>query len=349
MHDADATYPGIDTIVHLGAGTCSELDNWLAANPRRVLLVEANPAMVRRLNAAAQRDQRIQIINQAVAGEAGASTLRVFNMPALSSLREPTGLLELFPGLRTERELDVEVIEPCTFIESLELEPDRKHWLVIDTPGQEADIVNALHVGGQLKHFERIVLRCGVEALYQGSAPAGEILEQLKEAGYDIAQRDDSDPDHPCWSLQRNTLRLENQALRQQIAELEQQTQVLTQSRDEHTKKAEERQQALKALEKDKQGLEKKIAELEAQTQELAQSRDEQRKKSEERQDEIAGLKKSVKDARQKESEYQARIQELEAKEAELKNRQSQLVEEMTRAEGQIDLIKDVIFREPGL
>jgi hypothetical protein len=39
----------------------------------------------------------------------------------------------------------------------------------------------------------------------------------------------------------------------------------------------------------------------------------------------------------------------LESKLAEYEHRQQLMHEEMVRAEGQIDLIKDVLLREPGL
>ena len=247
-HEPEAN---VDTIVHLGAGTCSDLARWQAANPRRIVLVEPNPHHTHHLTAHARGDERVHVFQQAV-GDPGASPrLRRFNIPALSSLREPTGLLEIFPGLHTERELDVEVIETPAFVQSLELETDHKHWLVIDTPGEEAAIVNALHASGQLNQFERIVLRCGVEPLYRDSERAAVVLGRLREAGYDIEQRDDSDPDRPSWTLDRNALRLDNQALRLRIAELEQQTNELAQERDKRANEAEETHKALERMQDD--------------------------------------------------------------------------------------------------
>ena len=227
----------VDTIVHLGAGNCSDLATWQAANPRRIVLVEPNPDAAKRLTALARDEGQIHVVQQAVGDPHGSPRLRRFNIPALSSLREPTGLLELFPGLRTERELDVDVIEPVAFIQGLELEQERKHWLIIDTPGEEAAIVNALQAGGQLEQFDRIILHCTVEPLYRESGPATAALDELKDAGYDINQRDDSDPDRPAWTLDRNPLRLENQALRRKVAELEQQAKKLERSRDEKEEK----------------------------------------------------------------------------------------------------------------
>jgi hypothetical protein len=45
----------------------------------------------------------------------------------------------------------------------------------------------------------------------------------------------------------------------------------------------------------------------------------------------------------------QQRLQQIEGHNAELATRQTLFQDEMVRAEAQIDLIKDVLLREPGL
>ena len=317
-----------DVILHFGAGNCSELEIWLAANPRRIVLVEPNPDSAKRLTAQARDHDRIHVIQQAVGDPGGSRRFRRFNIPALNSLREPTGLLELFPGLRTERELDVDAVAPVDLIESFELDPDGHHWLIIDTPGEEAAIVDSLHTAGQLASFERIMLHCGTDSLYQGNGPVDAPLDQLQKAGYDIEQRDDSDPDRPGWSLRRNPLRLENEALRREISDLEKETQELSQARDEQAKQVKERQQALEALEQDKQALEEKVAELEERAKELAEASDAN-----------AVL------ARQR----QERVSELKTQLADMKERQRSSEEDIARAEGQIELIRDLVLRDTGL
>lgn len=222
-----------NTIPYIGADTGSERDQWLATGATRVILVEPNPERARELATRAATDDRIEVVQKAVAAESGQLCLKRFNLPALSSLREPTGLLELFPGLRTEREIDVDTITPTELLETVPLEEGSRHWLIIDAPGEEEGIVNALGATDQLAHFNRLILHCGIDPLYSDNAPAATLLDQLQEARYEIEQKDDSDPDRPCWSLQRNPLRLENQTLRQQVAELEQQVKELEKSRDE--------------------------------------------------------------------------------------------------------------------
>lgn len=249
-----------DVILHIGAGMCSELDRWLTTGAKRVVLFEPNPERARALVANAGENKRIEVAQKAVAGESGQLRLNLFNLPALSSLREPTGLLGLFPGLHTEREVEVDAITPTELIETTQLAPDSNHWLIIDTPGEEAAIVNALHAADQLPRFNRVILHCGTEPLYNDNPPAATLLDQLQEAGYDIEQQDDTDPDRPCWLLHRNPVRLENEALRQRIAELEQQTKELAEARDKATASAKRAEEDLAKRDNEIQKLKTKLS-----------------------------------------------------------------------------------------
>ena len=209
------------TIIHIGAGRCSELPQYLAAHPERIVLIEPNPQRARELARRTADNERVEVRAAAVTDDPARTRLHLFNLADLSSLRTPTGAYQLFPGLKATGEVDVEAMTPAELFETAQRDANTNHRLVIDAPGEETAIVNALHAADQLTHFNQIILHCGSEPLYEDNAPAATLLDQLQEAGYDIEQQDDSDPDRPCWSLRRNPLRLENQTLRQKVAELE--------------------------------------------------------------------------------------------------------------------------------
>jgi hypothetical protein len=81
--------------------------------------------------------------------------------------------------------------------------------LVIDLPGEELPVLQALWEATQLQLFSQVKLRCGREPLYEGAEPATRIVRWLEDHGFDLLSEDDSqDPDCPCWTLQRNTLQL---------------------------------------------------------------------------------------------------------------------------------------------
>ncbi|MEI6334674.1 MAG: hypothetical protein WCS87_08960, partial [Methylococcaceae bacterium] len=103
----------------------------------------------------------------------------------------------------------------------------------------------------------------------------------------------------------------------------------------EQAKLAAERQAQNQQLTLAKDEQAKLAAERQAQNQQLTLAKDEQAKLATERQRQL--------------EEMQKRIQQLEGQNAEFALRQSLLQEEIVRAEAQIDLIKDVLLREPGL
>jgi hypothetical protein len=51
----------IDTLIHLGAGLCRELDAHLALQPERLILVEADPPLAEALSARTQGLERVDV------------------------------------------------------------------------------------------------------------------------------------------------------------------------------------------------------------------------------------------------------------------------------------------------
>ena len=117
--------------------------------------------------------------------------------------------------------------------------------------------------------------------------------------------------------------------------QLESEKSALAGRHDEQAKLAAERQAALDALAKEKAELAQAKAQLEQEKSALAGRHDEQAKLAAERLKQI--------------NELQQQIQSRQAGEAELSARQQMMHEEMVRAEAQLDLIKDILLKEPGL
>lgn len=208
-------------IVHVGAGYCRELAGYLSEPAGRIILVEADPDQARELRQRVTDNNRVEVIAVAVAPIAGVVRLKRFRLGTLNSLRAPTGIHELYPGLRLQDEIDVEAITPRQLIEMLELRLGQSNRLIIDTPGEEAAIVHALQEGGDLAVFERIDLCCGTSNHYEGNQDATAVLRILGQHGYEVEGCDDrTDPDRPCWFLRRNLVKLQNRVLRDQLTEV---------------------------------------------------------------------------------------------------------------------------------
>jgi FkbM family methyltransferase len=407
----------IDTIVHLGAGRCGELDAYLALEPQRLLLVEADPELAETLQARATDHPQVQVVRAAVAGTSGPATFFRYNLPGAGSLRAASGLRQLFPGLKLVEEVPVEAVTPGKLLQPLELRVEDENQLVVDLPGEELPVLQALLREGQLHIFSHVQLYCGREPLYEGSEPAARVLQWLKEQGFDLQAEDDSlDPDRPCWTLERNALQMRNRELVAQLEALQGQLEQLigshddqvkqavqlkeqvrqltaerdaqvesaaernaridqvTKERDDQKKLAAERQQRLEQLARTEDEQAKLVGERQAQVEQLKKARDEQSKLAAERQAQLEQLTKErdekarwastlktqlaettqagdleINKLKAALQEAKNRVAQLEAQLPEMEMRQQLLNEELSKAEGQIDLIKDLLLREPGL
>lgn len=211
----------IDTLVYLGAGSGEQLDAYLAYDVQRALLVEADPEQIETLKARSAQLPRAEVICAAVGGAARSAVLYRYNLPGAASLRQASGLRQLFPGLREVDRLSVETVDPAELLSPLQLASGQNNMLVIDLPGEEMPVLDTLRRSGNLHCFGQLKLHCGRQSLYEGSEPAARILVWLREEGFDVLDEDDSqNPDRPCWTLQRNALQIQNRELEQQLEQL---------------------------------------------------------------------------------------------------------------------------------
>lgn len=187
-------------VVYLGAGRGSDLDTYLAIGVQRVVLVEANPALAESLRDRARDDTRIEVVEAAVAAQKAPANLFVFNMAEMSSLREPTGLRSIFPGLRVRGKIQLETLALKPFLDGVTLRSDEVSCLVIDTPGEELDIIRELIRTKAHWSFSEIIIHCGRAALYEGGSTAQAVLAALGSVGYETELIDEvSNPDRPVW------------------------------------------------------------------------------------------------------------------------------------------------------
>jgi FkbM family methyltransferase len=198
----DVLPPGVDTILHIGAGRCRELEDYLAATPRQLVLVEPNPDLAAELRQRTAESTSITIIEAAVSREGGTGVLSVFNVPSASSLRNPTALHQFYPGLAVKRRVPVQSLTLAELLERVKLSTDAPNVLVFDAPGEEHALVSALLEIGRLD-VSRLVLHCSLEPLYEEARSSKDIISSLEEAGYSVNLLDNTvDPDRPIWVAQ---------------------------------------------------------------------------------------------------------------------------------------------------
>lgn len=307
----------MDTIIHLGAGHCRELPHHLAKTPARLILVEANPRLARRLRRRTEHLAPVVVEALAIAGASAPCELRIFNHTEASSLREPTQLRKLFPGLRCTETLPVDVRAAADWVARLELSPQHAHQLVIDTPGEEHAIVQSLAQAERLRTFETVTLICGHQPLYADSESAESVLAALKDQGFFVnGYNGAADPDRPTWHLKRDPSFVELRQARARIHALEA-------ALAEQQRLVKQRESALEQEQKAHALAQRRIGELESEAAEHERERN------------------ALTAARE-------RIHALEAERDEAGQRYAIIDQQLQKAEGQIDLLKQLLLQPPG-
>ncbi len=255
-----------DVIIHLGAGRGQELDEYLSWEPERIVLVEADPEKVSVLLRRTSDLKQVEVIPAAITSKGDKALLNIYNHSAFNSLRSPTALRELFPGLRLLKEIDVAGLNPVALIEEAEITAEKKNWLVIDVPGEEAEVLETLNQAGRLHLFDRILLHCGRRALYESGSDADALLGVCERNDFEtVSCMEDTDPDRPCWVLQRNRLKTENRDLLSRLDELER-------KREDQAKLVTEFQEHLEQVNREKDAQSKLAVERQAKIEELIRS-----------------------------------------------------------------------------
>lgn len=213
----NSSAPVEKALIHLGAGRCKNLPDHLASGATKIILAEANPQLAAELKQRTAGDDRVQVVDAAVGGKSGAAKFKLYNLEEASSLRPPTGLTEIYPGIRLEREVDVDVIGITELLERFSLEGDGAHALVVDTPGEEYEILRALQDNNKLNVFGEIQVRCGRTPLYEKSGGSKSILDLLNDALYETRQIEADDPEFPVFHARLNVTLRKNVILEKQL------------------------------------------------------------------------------------------------------------------------------------
>lgn len=205
----------VSLIVHIGAGECSELPAYLEVGAAQILLAEAAAEAAARLRAGNSRQASVKVVQAAVSADTSPRPFHLANFPDLSSLRPPTRLSELFPGLRLVSKETVTPVDPVALLrDSRTMEKsDGSRVLVLDAPGESLSILRRLQDADLLTGFDAIRFRESPEPLYKDAAPAAAIAEVLQDAGFNLRPDIDDDPAFPrVWArLDRAALKRKSQ------------------------------------------------------------------------------------------------------------------------------------------
>jgi uncharacterized coiled-coil DUF342 family protein len=218
----------MDKVIHIGAGSGTELTNYIAAGARDIILVEPLPSLTsvlkQKVESIEEERLNIHVLEAAITDDPSASQLLEFNLPGTASLREPKALKTLFPGLKNIARHSVQTLSACELVDHFGPTDTDTALLVIEAPGEALAIIQSLAEADQLKRFRYIHFTSNPEPFYAGSGTAKEVLTLLAQQGYEQLGMDETDPDWMRWRLQRSPLQDEVDALTLQLKQLVQQS-----------------------------------------------------------------------------------------------------------------------------
>lgn len=347
----------LGAVLHLGAGMCRELEDFLRLKPDKIILVEANPKLTDELRSKARSLHTVEVVGTAVAATGGQALLWVLNNARESSVHRPTQLLKRYPNLGVTKSVSVPAMTVSQLVDRLSPEGSRENLLVLELQGAELAVLSSAPLE-TLQKFSWIATRTSTEALYEGGARFAEVDALLRRSGFrpvapeklvtelsfhevlyrrDAAEvelgrlRTELDRQRRLAAEQADELRRLTRALEEQgRLQMDRQTQIeqLNKERDETAKQTGERQARIDQLTKEREATAKQAGERQARIDQLTRERDEQTKLL---------------------TAAQQKVTQLEQQQSELEHRQRLLDEEMVKAEAQIELIKDVLLREKGI
>lgn len=178
----------------------------LAGWPERVVLLE--PLGAAKLGAAAPllTAPGLELISALPGPEDGEADLTLYSLPGLRSLSPALPvLLDLFPGLSERETRPVEILSGASLQERLGGLIGPVH-LWIDMPGAESQALDAFEAAGLLEQAETVTLRCGSEPFFDGASDCAALRARLEALCFEMATRDDADPDWPDLVMRQDVV-----------------------------------------------------------------------------------------------------------------------------------------------
>ena len=356
------TAGGLGTVIHIGAGATASED-YAGTAIGNLWLVEGDPDTAAELLAATAEHHGVHV-RQAIVLPEGAEqvTWHRYNLRSMNGPRTADALKGIYPRLRESSAAGgsgVGIKELLAEILGSDLQ-GRARALVLDVAGQEAALLRALP-DDTVRCFEWIAMRCAGPKTATGWTDPQVAASRLAECHF-AAQSEPDAADTP-WPIrlfrfdanaaartEREGLRAQLEALATQHTELRsradwraQRILELTHERDSLQTKYEQERARVASTEAELAQLRRQLVEASNARAQLEGACDQARKDLE------AARTGSESRLAQTEKAHRNEIERLEDELAQLRLRHRMTSEEVIKAEGQIELIKDVLLRQPGL
>lgn len=183
-------------VIHIGANTASELEEYLSMGFQKILYIEANPELIPELKKKAARYPGIVfVVHAAVTDVDGLIKLRVTSQNQSSSILALGKHREIYPSIKEVKQVEVPARRIDTLLGEHGHRPADYNFLNIDIQGAE---LLALRGSLELLPFiDAINTEVNLEELYQGCAMLNELEEFLAAHNFNRAAM--VTPWHHTW------------------------------------------------------------------------------------------------------------------------------------------------------
>jgi predicted nucleic acid-binding Zn-ribbon protein len=217
----------VDYIMHLGAGICSELPQYLSLSPQHIFLYEGAPSSYKRLTDKIKSHTNVSAFNTVITAQEQDVDFYVAQPTQFSGTRSPEQFKYLFKNLRIT---DTQTVSGVTLAQLIQHNSEltmeeSNNLLVIQLNGQEADLIIHTDIA-LLAIFDTIHIQipyvvCG-DTLDNEHQQA---INKLTDYGFVYLDNTNPKPDalHRYIALQQDPETVMRTKLKQQLIELESQ------------------------------------------------------------------------------------------------------------------------------
>lgn len=172
-------------VLHLGANSGQEANDYAAEGVRRVIWVEAIPSLIPKLTQCAQRFPGAVVLQACVGERDGEPVLFhvASNEGQSSSIYELGTHAEEYPWVKYVAELPIATVRVDTLLRGRGIALDGDAWF-LNADLQGAELVALKGMGELLKRFQWVYAEVNERELYKGCPKAPEVDEYLARFGF---------------------------------------------------------------------------------------------------------------------------------------------------------------------
>ncbi len=328
-------------VLHIGAGGGDDIDVYLDLTDSRVHLVEPQPACVERLEGRVADADHIELVQLAAAAASGSQAFHMLSVPRFSGFLPAGAFREQMPGLFETACVEVETAGLADMVGRFGLRPGGDNWLVVDAPGVESLLVEALEASSEAPVFSHVFLTASADGIPEAAEPMPSLAERLGAIGYrQVGANDSEDADWPRSHFELDPIVFD---AAHQAAKARKLRETLTRLEAEHKAALARKDEALEAQREEFAGRERAASEalttatselesLQAQFRALQEREQSQRESAQELESRWQSLKEEFDLSREA---AQTRLRELDEQLAGFRDRHVELEGRSTALQGQ--------------